>query len=266
MSRGSWVYRSVFKEYFTLGIMTAWNFWQQLFLDLFFPPVCASCLKPVSGSVSLCDVCAMDIRYLHSPLCLRCGTSFSSGDSGDHFCGSCLGKPPTFSLARGIVLYAPPVSHLLHRLKYGADRTVLSALSQMAVQFDFTVFSSCDLIIPVPLHPRRLRERGLNQSLVLAHIFFPLKAKIIYPEILIRIRDTVPQTGLNGKERRRNLQAAFAVRRKEDIVGKGICLVDDVFTTGTTVHECSRTLLRAGAKEVKVLTMARVEERISPTG
>jgi ComF family protein len=246
--------------------MRSGKFLQQPFLDLFFPPVCASCLKPVPGPVFLCDVCAMDIRYLSSPLCLRCGNSFASGDSGDHLCGSCLGKPPPFSLARGIVLYAPPVSHLLHRLKYGADRTVLPALSQIAVQFDLTAFVSCDLIIPVPLHPKRLRARGLNQSLVLAHIFFPMKAKNISPEILVRIRDTVPQTSLNGKERRCNLRAAFAVGQEEDVIGKGICLVDDVFTTGTTVEECAATLLRAGAKEVKVLTMARVAERILSTG
>jgi len=191
---------------------------------------------------------------------------FASDNGGDHICGSCLGKPPPFSLARGVVFYAPPVSNLLHRLKYGTDRTVLSTISQIAVQFDFTAFASCDLIVPVPLHPRRLRERGLNQSLILAQIFFPKKAKAICPQILIRTRDTVPQTSLNSKERRSNLRAAFTAVREEDINGKAICLVDDVFTTGTTVCECTRTLLKAGAKEVKVITMARVAERMLSAG
>jgi ComF family protein len=239
-----------------------WSFWQQSFLDLFFPPVCASCLKPVFGPTSFCDACAMEIRYLRSPFCIRCGTEFTSDRGGDHVCGTCLQNPPPFMLARGIVLYAPPVSILLHRLKYGTDRTVLSALAQVAVGFDFTDFISCDLIIPVPLYPKRLRERGLNQSLILARILFPVETKAICSDILVRTRDTVPQTSLNGKERRRNLRGAFAVKRKEDVIGKGVCLVDDVFTTGTTVCECAGTLLRAGAKEVKVLTMARVTERI----
>jgi ComF family protein len=242
-----------------------WNFWQQSFLDLFFPPVCASCLKPVFGPASLCDACAMEIQYLRSPLCISCGTEFTSDRGGDHVCGVCLQNPPPFTLARGIALYAPPVSILLHKLKYGTDRTVLSALSQVAVGFDFMDFISCDLIIPVPLYLKRLRERGLNQSLILARILFPMKTNAICPEILVRTRDTVPQTSLNGKERRRNLRGAFAVKRKEDVIGKGVCLVDDVFTTGTTVCECAGTLLRAGAKEVKVLTMARVTERIMPS-
>jgi ComF family protein len=246
--------------------MNGWNCRLQLFLDLFFPPVCVSCRKPLSDAPSLCDSCAKAIQYLRSPLCIRCGAIFVADNGEDHFCGSCLGNPPPFSMARGVVLYAPPVSHLLHRLKYGTDRTVLSAVADIVVLYDFTAFASCDLIVPVPLHPRRLQERGLNQSLLLAHIFFPNKTKAIMPQILIRTRNTVPQTSLNGKERRRNLRAAFAVQQENDINGKRICLVDDVFTTGTTVCECTRTLLQAGAKEVKVITMARVAESILSSG
>jgi ComF family protein len=242
--------------------ISSWNCWLQPFLDLFFPPICMACRKSLSGSLSLCDSCAMEIRYLHTPLCVRCGAIFAAADGEDHLCGSCLSNPPPFSMARGVVLYAPPVSNLLHRLKYGTDRTVLSTVTHIAVKFDFTAFSSCDLIVPVPLHPIRLRERGLNQSLILAHIFFPKKTKKIFPHILMRTRDTIPQTSLNGNKRRRNLRGAFTVKRERDISGQVVCLVDDVFTTGTTVCECARTLLQAGAKDVKVITMARVAERM----
>lgn len=177
-------------------------------------------------------------------------------------CGSCLRLPPPYILARAVAVYAPPVNTLLHRLKYGTDRTVLSTLSHLASPFDCSPFSSCDLIVPVPLHVNRLRRRGLNQSLLLSHVFFPKKSDSIHPEVLVRTRDTMPQTGLGGKERRKNLRAAFAVARRTDIVDRTVCLVDDVFTTGATVRECAATLLRAGAKEVKVLTMVRAVERL----
>jgi ComF family protein len=238
------------------------NYWLQPFLDLLFPVACASCRRISSGSLSLCDSCMDEVRYLRSPLCVRCGTLFGDGNGGDHICGDCLRRPPPFILARAVTHYAPPVSTLLHLLKYRTDRTVLSTLSHIAVPFDFAPFASCDLIVPVPLHLRRLRERGLNQSLLLAHIFFSRQAEAIHPEILVRTRDTVPQTGLGGKERRKNLRAAFAVIQDADINGKGVCLVDDVLTTGATVIECASALMRAGAKEVKVLTMARAVERL----
>ena len=222
----------------------------------------------VSGSLSLCDGCMAEVRYLRSPLCVRCGALFAAGNGDDHLCGTCLRRPPPFVLARAIVLYAPPVSTLLQRLKYGGDRTVLSTLSHLAVPFDFTPFASCDLILPVPLHRKRLRQRGLNQSLLLSHGFFPQNAKAIHPDILVRTRDTVPQTSLGGKERRKNLRSAFAVTRKIDICGKSVCLVDDVLTTGATAIECAVTLIREGAKEIKVLTMARAVESmiVGPTG
>jgi ComF family protein len=233
------------------------KFWLQPFLDLLFPSVCISCEKPSSGPLCLCGSCRAEVRYLHSPLCVRCGALFVGGNGGDHLCGNCLRRSPPYLLARAVAVYAPPVSTLLHQLKYRTDRTVLSTLSDIAIHFDFTPFASCDLIVPVPLHPKRLRARGLNQSLLLARLFFPGEVKTIRSGILVRTRDTVPQTFLNGKERRSNLLAAFAVNRKADISGKSICLVDDVLTTGTTVNECAGTLMRAGAKEVKVLTMAR---------
>ena len=234
----------------------------QAFLDLLFPAVCTSCRLPVAGSLCLCERCMANVRYLRSPLCVRCGAQFATESGGDHICGTCLHRPPSFVLARSLVLYAPPVSTLLHRLKYGGDRTVLSSLRHLAAPFDFSPFASCDLIIPIPLHLKRLRERGLNQSLLLAHVLFPQEAQAIHSDILIRIRDTVPQTGLGGKARRKNLRAAFAVTRAADITGKDVCLVDDVFTTGATVTECAGTLMRAGAKKIRVVTMARAVERM----
>jgi ComF family protein len=120
---------------------------------------------------------------------------------------------------------------------------------------------SCpDIIVPVPLHLHKLRSRGFNQSLLLAQVFFPdQKEKIRH--CLVRRRHTRPQTGLKGVERRKNVVGAFALRAGEGLTGKKICLVDDVFTTGTTVNECAKTLKRAGAASVEVATLAMVVQR-----
>jgi len=231
------------------------------FLDLLFPPVCAVCHKQVPEDFRLCTDCRRKVRYLSSPLCERCGSLFLSATGEDHICGDCIRNPPPFSLVRSVCLYAPPVNNLLHGLKYRADRTTLSALSQITAPFDFTPFSSVDLIVPVPLFVKKLRQRGLNQSLLLACLFFPENKDAIDSKVIARVRDTLPQTSLDGRRRRKNLHAAFAVSTEKDIRGKRICIVDDVFTTGTTIRECSRVLMKAGAVEVRAVTMARVVEK-----
>ncbi|MBI5556992.1 MAG: ComF family protein [Deltaproteobacteria bacterium] len=120
---------------------------------------------------------------------------------------------------------------------------------------------SPDRIIPVPLHMNRLRQRGFNQSLLLARAFFPDQRNKIIKTALRRQRDTIAQTGLTGLSRRKNLRDAFVVEKKDDVSGKKILLIDDVFTTGTTVNECARVLKQAGAERVDVLTLARVAEK-----
>jgi ComF family protein len=117
-----------------------------------------------------------------------------------------------------------------------------------------------DLVLPVPLHIKRLRRRGFNQASLLAVSFFPEEKKKIKNTILFRKRETVPQTGLNGSLRRKNIKNAFFVEAPEQVKGKNIVLIDDVFTTGTTVNECAKVLVKAGAKQVDVLTLARAEK------
>jgi ComF family protein len=179
----------------------------------------------------------------------------------DHLCGNCIKSPPPFSLVRSVCLYSSPVNTLLHGLKYRGDRTTLAALSQIAAPFDFSLFSCVDFIVPVPLYGKRLRQRGLNQSVLLARLFFPDNKAAVVPELIVRIRDTLPQTGLDGVRRRQNLRAAFAVPNQVELKGKRICLVDDVFTTGATIRECAKVLLRAGVSDVRAVTMARVVEK-----
>jgi ComF family protein len=120
--------------------------------------------------------------------------------------------------------------------------------------FQGTVF---DLTIPVPLHPKRLRWRGFNQAVILAREVGRLWEIPVDPFLLLRSRETPPQTELREDERRKNVRGAFTVNPRKSVQGKKLLLVDDVYTSGATVNECSRTLLRAGAKQVQVLTLTR---------
>jgi ComF family protein len=116
----------------------------------------------------------------------------------------------------------------------------------------------CDLIVPIPLFINRLRRRGFNQAVILAREFFPYRKGDIRADLLRRVRDTGAQTSLSGVARRNNLGSAFQLRDGRGVTGKRICLVDDVYTTGTTVNECAKILQEGSAEDVRVLTLARV--------
>ena len=229
--------------------------------DLLFPPSCFVCSVSMVGTAcGICSDCLQNVSLISSPQCPVCGREISDSAAGDHLCGSCLRKTPPYLSARGIAHYQEPVASLLQRLKYQGDTTVLPVLQEIIALGAYGEPAEEDRIIPVPLHIRRLRQRGFNQALLLAQIFFPERIDCILVDTLQRTRHTIPQTGLDGIARRKNMSRAFSVRNAREVRGKKIILVDDVYTTGTTVAECSRALLSAGAREVHVLTLARVRE------
>jgi len=161
-------------------------------------------------------------------------------------------------MARSVVRYEREVRQLVHRLKYNGDLSVLPGISELIGRYDMVEFADVDCIVAVPLHLKRLRRRGLNQAAVLAGLFFADRRHLIKVDWLVRTRNTLPQTNLGRTARLHNLRGAFAARATSHFPGATVCLVDDVFTTGTTVSECSQVILREGADEVKVLTLARV--------
>ncbi len=229
--------------------------------NLLFPPLCPVCGEGLPAQeAAMCLDCQKEVVFIVSPLCSCCGRSLADSAGDDHLCGICLRRHPAFTTARGVAHYQEPLSTLLHRLKYQGDTYVLPALKFLLQDIDIFPLQDEDRIVPVPLHKKRLRKRGFNQAQLLAGILFPYQRRQILLSVLQRVRHTVPQTGLSGKERRMNLQKAFVVQTPEAIAERRIILVDDVFTTGTTVNECSRVLLNAGAVEVHVVTMARVKE------
>lgn len=231
-------------------------------MDILFPRRCAACGKKLfeKSGRKMCGDCRSDITFLHQPLCRICGMEFVGDREWNHICGACLREPPPFLLARSVVRYSAVVQRLLYGLKYGADTSVLPGIVEIIAQFDITPFDHCDYVIPVPLYLKRLRRRGLNQSVLLAKLIFPEKNQSkLKTGVLIRTRNTAPQTTLDGVKRRKNLKGAFVMAKNAELNQKAICLVDDVFTTGTTVSECSRVLCSHGAREVKIITLTRAE-------
>jgi len=228
-------------------------------LDLLLPSFCLACEKPLGPAADLlfCPDCLAGLHYIRSPLCPCCGRVYLVAAGGDHHCGACLATPNHFTWARALFLYEEPLKEVIHRFKYQGKTACLRSFARFAE--NLPKVAEADWIVPVPLHPSRLRERGFNQALLLAHAFFP-KDRRITPDLLIRSRPTEPQTCFNGAARRTNLKNAFVVKAPHRLTGKKILLVDDVFTTGTTVNECARVLKKAGADEVMVLTLARVRE------
>ncbi len=239
--------------------MKAWQSWRKAGLDLLFPPRCLLCEKTLQGEAeeTFCSGCLMQIDYLRPPFCMCCGMQVAGEPERRHLCGACLRHPPPYKRAMACIRYDQPAAVLLHRLKYSRDTSVLPGLAKIIDASGNSALPCPDLIIPVPLHCRRLKERGLNQSVFLARLFFPGRLQDIRPDLLKRVRDTPAQTSLDGAARRKNLRFAFLVPDVQAVQGRSVCLVDDVFTTGTTVTECSRALVLAGAEEVTVLTLAR---------
>ncbi len=233
--------------------------WGLNVLEFFLPRLCLFCGAAVGevAAQAICPECEARIEWVESPLCTCCGVVFPARDGLDRLCGLCQTEPPPFARARAAALYEGPAADAVKRFKF-ARRMAYLPLMQSWLQRPacLELAAGADLLVPVPLHPRRLKARGFNQALLLAQ---GLTEAPVALDVLLRVRHTVPQLKLNPRERRDNVKGAFAVPDPARVKGKKILLVDDLFTTGATVRECARVLRRAGARRVEVLTVARVK-------
>ncbi len=235
-------------------------FWTAL-LDFFFPRRCLFCGQIMENlkRLAVCPSCLARLIFFSAPQCPQCGIGFSSPDTPEHLCARCLQEKFNFTLARSLGPYEGLMVELVSRFKYQGATYLAEPLGMLLadLQDEYFSFSNIEILIPVPLHPRRLRERGFNQSLLLARVISRLKKIPLAFHLLERVRYTLPQTQLSGSEREKNVQQAFRVRPNHFLAGKKALLIDDVFTSGATVGECARVLKEAGAREVQVLTLAR---------
>jgi ComF family protein len=233
-------------------------------VSLFFPTTCRLCEKPVDDiSVGVvCASCWSQIETIAPPFCKTCGYAFPSKsiDPEKALCGGCRRGVYRFDSARALGPFREPLKEIIHQFKYRSHPSLARPLAARLA----TLYAAhreqlkADLIIPVPLHGAREKERGFNQAAELAKRLARLTGIRVEPGWLLRKRPTKVQAGLSRRERRLNMSGAFAVPEKAECGGKSVLLLDDVFTTGATLNECARILKQEGAHRVSALTVARV--------
>jgi ComF family protein len=236
--------------------------WLRVLLDGVFPPHCEACERPVPlghGSC-LCAPCRAAMAPPPEPLCSRCGAPLGASRPSDQ-CYRCLRHAPAFSAARAAALYLAsdtglnPLAAAVKALKYRRRRVLADALGVLLAER--YPFADDAVLVPVPLHRARLRERGFNQAVLLARALGRCRGLPVAPRCLVRTRVTGAQARLTASERRRNLKGAFALRSSLPAT-RSIVLVDDVLTTGATADACARVLRAGGAPRVDVYTVGRV--------
>ena len=219
-------------------------------------PVCVACLdtmRPIEGG--LCSICGERLISPHA----------FSEEHGEVRCGLCRRLEQPFTKAAAYGSYEGGLRDLIHLLKYQHVRPAANVLGRMLAEVMGNLspgFATAKIaVVPVPLFPAKLKQRGFNQAELTARIALKLLAErdryVVMADVLSRIRETQSQTGLTRHQRRENLRGAFRVKYPVKISGAEVLLVDDVFTTGTTVSECARILRRAGAARLWVATVAR---------
>ena len=234
-------------------------------LDLLLPPRCLSCGIVVDCGGALCADCWGRVRFLGPPLCAACGLPFEFDRGGaDSLCGACTRAAPAFERARAVFAYDEASRRLVLGFKHGDRTDAAPTFAAWMARAGGALLDEADLIVPVPLHRRRLFSRRYNQAALLGHA---LAAQVTSGEadrpvrcdLLLRRRHTLSQGRLSPAARRDNVAGAFALRPGADaaLAGRRVLLVDDVFTTGATVTACARALLRGGAAVVDVLVLGR---------
>ena len=220
---------------------------------LVLPPTCLLCGAAGAAGLDLCAGCLNDLSR-NLAACPRCATPLPAGWSGP--CNHCRAQPPDFDRAFVPFRYQPPVDFLIVRLKFSGRLTCARVLGELfAAALAERGEPPPDCIVPVPLHPRRLRERGFNQALELARATARRFRIPLWSNGLRRVRHTVPQTQLDARQRQTNPLGAFALAAP--LSGSRIALMDDVVTTGSTVAECARVLRAGGATEIEIWAIGR---------
>lgn len=231
-------------------------------LDFLLPTSCAYCNYPVedSGVPFFCSSCWADFSSIDGPACPSCGRPFDSPEtlshSPHHLCLTCRQALPAFDQALSIGYFEGPLREAIHQFKYRPCRALGKPLAAWMAG-KIRPVSDIDYIMPVPLHTARLRLRGFNQALVIAHELSMAFSLPLSYDNLSRVRSTRPQVELAGEERIKNVAGAFALRRLDELKDRNVLLIDDVFTTGATMNECATVLKNAGVSRVTALTIAR---------
>lgn len=238
-----------------------WQVWVRAAINLVYPGHCQICQVPLREDEQgvICSGCLARVKFIEPPCCRRCALPFSGEPRETFACGYCHGRPFHFAAAFAGCRAEGVVRQAIHGLKYHRHMYYLSHLESwlVAAARQWIDWTQVDAIVPVPLHPRKRRERGFNQAELLATRLGRVVGVPVLTRTVRRVKDTATQTRLDAEHRRQNLRDAFAVRRPGDVGGRRLVLVDDVFTTGVTLDSCARVLHVAGGTTITALTVAR---------
>lgn len=235
-------------------------------LDLILPPLCLKCRAPVSEPQSVCAPCWSNLRFLSAPQCVQCGLPFPHDLGADVKCAACIAKPPPFAVSRAALAYDDASRDLILGFKHADRLEPVPLFARWMAAAARDAVADADLLIPVPLHWRRLVSRRYNQAALLANALGALTRLPVDTGALLRVKATPSQGEMpSARARAKNVVRAFALaeRGKAKIAGRRIVLVDDVLTTGATVSACAKRLTKAGATCVSVVTLARVVRPLS---
>jgi len=245
--------------------LPSWRRWTSRALDLLYPPRCAVCETSLEHGRSLCSPCDADLPRLQPPFCQRCGEAFQGRIDDAFTCPNCDTLKLAFSFARPAMVRDERTLDMIHRLKYGRQIHLAPELARLAAESFQDPRLAPALtgnwpLVPVPLHRGRLQERHFNQAGEIAKTLSTLTGLPVLPA-LFRRRSTGHQTSLSRAQRLENLRGAFAptpaALRWVKKSPAGVVLVDDVFTTGSTLNECAKALRKAGFREVHAVTVMR---------
>ena len=235
-------------------------------LDLLYPPVCAGCSRSLRQGRCLCERCNAQLPRLEAPFCQSCGEAFEGKVDLAASCPRCLEEQPAYDFARPVLRRSQQALELIHRFKYLREIHLAGELGRIAAEaFDdkrlIDALRGRWPLVPVPLHRSRQRKRHFNQAAELARIIGKTHKLTVMP-LLRRVRSTGTQTRLTREQRRKNLSGAFELTKRgrhwvEQHKPMGAVLVDDVLTTGATVEECAKVLLRAGLDQIVVVAVMR---------
>lgn len=237
-------------------------------LDTLLPPRCPVTGENVEGQGMLSATAWRSLNFIAAPYCKCCGMPFSfdrrketeEQEENGELCMECMEKKPTYNSARAALIYDDKSRALILGFKHGDKTLLVRNFSPWLQSAGREFLSKADALIPVPLHRSRLRARRYNQAAILAKGLENITGIRSLPEALTRTRATPSQGHLTTKDRRKNVRKAFALKKKYKLAikDKTVILIDDVYTTGATVNECTKTLKMCGAGEVHILTLARV--------
>ncbi len=227
-------------------------------LNFLLPPLCPRCSVPVADAPAFCHACFSKLRFTKKPFCRACSFPFEGYVKHESLCFACQARPPAFDRAFAPLLYDEASSGPILALKHADQTQHVPLFARLMMSRAPRVYRKHDLVVPVPIHPKRLRRRLYNQAAELARFVGRGWGMSIALDVLERSRYTPPLGDLPPRKRLLVLRRVFSCGREERVRGKAVLLVDDVMTSGLTAEFCARCLKRAGAREVSVLAVARV--------